>query len=222
MRQAKLSLWPADKGFHPADREIVDAEDVERVAIHHFNQLDDGTVVFLYQLRGNPERAKAVLEAHSDVLAHSISRAETDLHAYIHVDPNEMVSTIFRLPQEHSLVVQTPIECLPEGGLRVSVLGEEDTFARALEIVPDEIDVELETIREYSPDDTQLFSSLTARQQEILETAIDVGYYDVPRSATYEDVATQLDLAAVTVGEHLRKIESRVLRAITPAGRREK
>jgi predicted DNA binding protein len=218
MRYAELVLDPGPAGFHPADRQFVESAAVERVAIHHLNQLDDGTIVFLYQLRGDPEQAKAILSEESDILAYSLSREDTALHAYVHVDPNETVETVFRLPQEHSLVIETPIECLPGGALRVSVLGDQATFTEALDTVPDAFEVELETIREYSPNDRQLYSLLTERQQEILDTAIRAGYYDQPRTATYEDVAEQLDLAPVTVGEHLRKIEARILTEIAPAG----
>lgn len=220
MRHAELVLRPGGTGFNPADRAIVEADGVERVAIHHLNQLDDGTIVLLYQFRGDPDLAKSILEESTEVLAHSLSREGNDLHAYVHFEPNDTVATIFRLPQEHSLVVDTPIECLPDGAIRVSVLGEQETFTEALAVAPDVVDIELETIREYSPEDRQLYSTLTARQQEILRTAIAVGYYDVPRTATYEDIAAELDLAPVTVGEHLRKIESRVLREITPGGSR--
>ena len=216
MRYAALVIRPGADGFHPADRELVESDRIERVAIHHFNQLDDGTVVFLYQLRGDLDHARAVLEKHTDVLTHSISHEANDLHAYLHLDPNETVSTVFRIPQEHNLVVDTPIECLPDGGIRVAVLGQEATFTEALATVPDGIDLELETIRDYTPTDRHLFGTLTPRQQEILQTAVALGYYTVPRQATYDDIATELDLAPVTVGEHLRKIEAKLLTAIAP------
>lgn len=38
----------------------------------------------------------------------------------------------------------------------------------------------------------------------------------VPREATQEDIAAEPGLAAVTVGEHLRKIEATVLTGIVP------
>jgi len=214
MRYAELELSPGETGFHPADRALVESSRVERVGIDHFNQLDDGTIVFLYHLRGDVDRARAILEAHSDILTHSISGDETELHAYIHIDPNETVTTVFRLPQEHSLVVDTPIVCLPDGGIRVSVLATEETLAEALAAIPPGIDVELETLREYRPDRRRLLSSLTGRQQEVLRTATELGYYDVPRKATYEDIGEELGLSPVTVGEHLRKIEAAVLPAL--------
>lgn len=219
MRHVELVLRPEKgefRGFHPAEEAIIRSPDVERVAIHHFNQLDDGTVVFLYQVRGDIEQARDVLEGETDVLAYSISRSGNDLHGYIHFQPNDVVNALFRLPQEHSVIIDTPIECLPDGGIRVSGMAQEATITDAMGTIPKELNVELEAIGEYDPDDRQLFSMLTERQQDILLKAIDMGYYAVPRDATYEDIGDELGIAPVTVGEHLRKIESRVLTEITP------
>jgi predicted DNA binding protein len=217
MRYAELLLRSRRGGFHPAEDALIEAPDVERVAIHHMNQLDDGTIVFLYELQGNVERVREIYDAHDDIISYSISTSEdNDIHSYIHFRPNDLVDTLFRLPQEHSLVVDTPIECLPDGGIRVTVLADQETITEALGLVPSDIDVELATMGEYHPDDRQLFSLLTQRQREILVTAIDLGYYDVPRNSTYEDIADELDLAPVTVGEHLRKIEGKILKQIAP------
>jgi DNA-binding CsgD family transcriptional regulator len=216
MQYAELRILPGRTGFHPADRALVEADAVERVAIHHFNRLDDGTVALLYQLRGDPDLARSVLDAHPDVLAASIAQTGTELHAYVHFDPAAAVSDIFQLPQEYSLVVDTPVECLPDGSIRVAVIGPRQLLTDALDLVPEAVTVELESMQAYEPDARRLYSTLTDRQREILRTAVSVGYYDVPRRATYEDVAAELDLAPVTVGEHLRKVESRVLTEIVP------
>jgi predicted DNA binding protein len=216
MQYADLRLYPGRAGFHPADRAIVDADDIERVAIHHFNQLDDGTVVLLYQLRGDPEVAASVLDDHADVLAYNISRTGAELHAYIHFEPSVTAATVFELSQEYSLVVDTPVECLSDGSVRVAVLGDQATLTEALGSAPEGVEVELVSMRPYEPDSRRLYSTLTDRQQEILRAAVAAGYYEVPRGATYEDVAAELDLAPVTVGEHLRKIESRILTEIVP------
>jgi predicted DNA binding protein len=55
---------------------------------------------------------------------------------------------------------------------------------------------------------------LTERQQEVLEVALELGYYDVPRQATHNDIAERLDLSVGTVGEHLQKIEARVFKTL--------
>jgi predicted DNA binding protein len=44
----------------------------------------------------------------------------------------------------------------------------------------------------------------------VLDVALDLGYYEVPRRATHRDVAEQMDLSVGTVTEHLQKVEARV------------
>lgn len=210
MRYAELTLRPSG-GFHPADRAIAAVEGVERVAISQFSRLQDGTVVLLYQLRGDLAPVESVLEADPDVLDSGLTRTGTEIHAYVHLTPNGTVDVLTGLPQQYPLVVELPVECLPEGGLRAGVVGERETFAAALDVVPETVSVELASIRPYDPETGRPAALLTARQQEVLDAAAAAGYYDVPRKATYADVAAQLDIAPVTVGEHLRKIEARVL-----------
>lgn len=53
---------------------------------------------------------------------------------------------------------------------------------------------------------------LTNRQQEILETAIREGYFEVPRECTLAELAETLDLDKSTVSTILRRGEGRVLK----------
>lgn len=52
---------------------------------------------------------------------------------------------------------------------------------------------------------------LTDRQREALRTAYELGYFDVPRRATLEDVASELDVASSSVSERLRRAQTRLL-----------
>jgi hypothetical protein len=52
---------------------------------------------------------------------------------------------------------------------------------------------------------------LTDRQREVLETAYDMGYFEVPRAAAAEDIAAELDLDDSTVVEHLQRAERNLL-----------
>lgn len=53
--------------------------------------------------------------------------------------------------------------------------------------------------------------ALTDRQHEVIRTAFDMGYYDVPRAASTEAVADELDLDGSTVAEHLQRAERNLL-----------
>lgn len=56
--------------------------------------------------------------------------------------------------------------------------------------------------------------ALSLRQREAIEAALAIGYYDVPREATLEDVAGEIESARATAAEHLRKAESNLVSAL--------
>jgi len=59
-----------------------------------------------------------------------------------------------------------------------------------------------------------LLDHLTKKQGEVLRVAYELGYYDVPRRITSEQLGRALGMRASTVVEHLRKSEKRLLDAI--------
>lgn len=54
-------------------------------------------------------------------------------------------------------------------------------------------------------------STLTSRQRQILLTAFTLGYYDVPRKISSEDLSRHLNADKSTIVEHLRKAERKVI-----------
>ncbi|MFB6269167.1 MAG: helix-turn-helix domain-containing protein [Halobacterium sp.] len=53
---------------------------------------------------------------------------------------------------------------------------------------------------------------LTPRQQELLATAIESGYYDTPRECTLTDLAEELDTAKSTLSETLHRAEETAIK----------
>ncbi|MFH5798861.1 helix-turn-helix domain-containing protein [Haladaptatus sp. CMAA 1911] len=183
---------------------------VEGEAIHYINLLDDGTGVGLYQLRGDFERATEVLEANPDVLTCEQSAASDGL-VYLHFRANSLMTDLLGIFRRYETVVDWPMEYTDRGDLRVTMLGEDEGIREAIAELPDGIRITLEGMGEYRPDMRQLASLLTDRQRELLELAIDEGYYEIPRRATLRDLAERADISVGTVGEHLRKIEIKVI-----------
>jgi predicted DNA binding protein len=109
------------------------------------------------------------------------------------------------------LVRDMPIELTDDGAQRVTLVGTEEAFARTSPDPPDRVRIEVERMGEYHPEAGRLVDALTARQREVLEAAVDAGYYEAPREATHEDVAERVDCSPATVGEHLQKVERAVL-----------
>ena len=214
MRYVKVSLIPTRGDIDPVGEQIETDPSLTRDSILHISRLNDGTAVLLTRIRGRMDALEAILEDCEAVLSYNVSPLRDELQAYLHTEPTEAAAALLELEREHEFVLDVPIEYGPDGGLKVAVIGAEDTVRRAIEEVPDEIRVELEQLSDYDPELRELSSLLTDRQQEILDTAADLGYYEVPRGATHQDIADELELSTTTVGEHLRKIEARMLSEI--------
>lgn len=215
MRYATVVLTPVDGGFHPADRAVAADPGLTREAIYHVNRLTDGTGVMLSHVRGDERRAAEILAAQPDVLDWDIAEMDDGLHIYVHVEPNDTLETLLQLVHEYELVLDTPIVCVQEGGLEASAVGEDAVLQAVIDAIPEEIHVELVEMGDYQSGHRQLASLLTDRQREILNVAVSAGYYEEPRQVTYRDIAEKLNLSPATVGEHLRKIEGKVLREIS-------
>ena len=61
-----------------------------------------------------------------------------------------------------------------------------------------------------------VFSELTRKQTDALLTALDYGYYQVPKRLTAEEIARKQRVPRTTYEEHVRKAESKILRAMAP------
>lgn len=53
---------------------------------------------------------------------------------------------------------------------------------------------------------------LTGRQQEVIQAALDAGYFEWPRQITSDELAEELGITRATCLEHLRKAESKLIK----------
>ena len=116
------------------------------------------------------------------------------------------------ITESHKQLIGTCEPSIGEHGIVLSLLGPQKPIGdviRNFETVG--ATPNLRKLGEYSGDRSPL-STLTNRQLEVIETAFDLGYYEVPRQATTEDVAEDIDIDAATVSEHLQRGERNLLR----------
>jgi predicted DNA binding protein len=59
-----------------------------------------------------------------------------------------------------------------------------------------------------------LFGDLTSRQINALITALDHGYYSLPRGKTAEEIALELGIPRTSFTDHLRKAQNKVIHAV--------
>lgn len=83
---------------------------------------------------------------------------------------------------------------------------DQQTFTRFRTVCDNQgIDLTLHTllVEEASSDHDRY--GLTDRQRELLDVALDAGYFDIPRSASLEDVADELEISQNAASERLRR-----------------
>jgi|GEM_PF-789172 len=104
--------------------------------------------------------------------------------------------------------------CEPEvvdRGLLLSLVGSQSAIRNVLRNFEDAgVVPELHRLGEYEGGQRTL-EALTERQLEVLQTAYELGFYTVPREATIDEVATEMNLDGATVSEHLQRAERNIL-----------
>lgn len=96
-------------------------------------------------------------------------------------------------------------------GLYLSFVGAQEAIRQVLRYYHDAgASPDLRRLARYRGDGAST-SALTDRQYEVLSTALDLGFYEVPREASIDDVATALELNPSTISEHLQRAERNLL-----------
>lgn len=216
MRYLTVRLEPtASSAFHPVGKQLAEEPSIQREAIHHIELLTGNTVLTLAEGSGDRQRYEELMSESPLVEDVLVSGDERWLATSQFVVQGP-VQQLLEWRQESELVVETPIPINEDGSIRITYIGSEADFQELYNKAIDATNLAVEVVEtgEYDPDVDAFMRGLTSRQQEVLQVAVEVGYYSEPRSATHEDVAEAIGIAPTTVGTHLRKIESRVFGAL--------
>lgn len=100
---------------------------------------------------------------------------------------------------------------LGENSASMSLVGAHESISSIVEVYEAAgVSPELQKLGSYTGQGKPT-DAMTDRQQEVIQTAFDMGYYEVPRAVSTQEVATELGLDASTVAEHLQRAERNIL-----------
>ncbi|QLG28993.1 helix-turn-helix domain-containing protein [Halorarum halophilum] len=219
MRHVRLTVAPAGDGSEvPAMyRVLSDAPYLDRVVGLHWNVSGDRLGLMVYA-EGDAEAFRDGIRRIAAVLDFElVSAGDGRFYAYLRNELNELSRRLFGTFTRGSLLVVPPL-VYGDGSVTFSVFGPRDEVQAAIEQVPSPFEVTVDAVSGMGATPGLVGTSLSARQREAVEVAIDVGYYEVPRQGDYETIAARMECAPSTAAEHLRKAESKVLRAAFPRG----
>jgi DNA-binding CsgD family transcriptional regulator len=207
VRHFTLLLQPGTGLVHPIDDALAAVPDCSRESLSHLRSHEAASTL-CYWLRGDESHLPGMLDERPDVLAYDVTDdREGTFELYLRVDGG--LDTFERCFFDAGLLIDLPVTFMSRG-LRLSVIGTSPMVKHAMEHLPDGVACSVERLGATSAD-RRLLATLTDRQREVIETAFELGYYEIPRRATHADIAVALDLSGSTVDEHLRKTETRLM-----------
>ncbi|RLM59951.1 helix-turn-helix domain-containing protein, partial [Halorubrum sp. Atlit-26R] len=108
------------------------------------------------------------------------------------------------------------IEVLPSGWRQTGWFADRDTFGEFSSFWQRNADFQL--LRLTHDDESEPpGDGLTDRQREALRIAYERGYFEIPRQASLEDIAAELEISASSVSERLRRAQTELIEeAVAP------
>jgi predicted DNA binding protein len=208
-----------DQGYFDRGEQALWRAGVYFESIHSMDFLADGSVVIVYEIDASEEQLCECLDRAGDRLVDYVVTNHADpLVAQIRIHPDDVFAQALSTHRSYGLSVDFPIRYLDHDPttLEIVEIGPESELSDRIEATRDFATVDIQQIHRYEPTTGQLFQELTDRQQEVLLTALRKGYYRTPREATHEDIAADLSCSASVVGQHLRRIETKLVSSVVP------
>ncbi len=211
MKRIRLTIHPQSLDTPALYRYLTESPDIDAVETVNWN-VRTPPAGFLLRVRGDLGALRERLAADPEVTEHAVFPV-ADRDGYCVIEGR--APTESRALWEHftrgSLMTVPPVEWNDDGSSTVTLVGTESDVQALVDGVPGDIRVDAERVGSGRIDRRTALDRLTDRQREAVAAAVDLGYYDTPRSATVADVATELDRAISTVGEHLQRAEAKVM-----------
>jgi len=195
---------------------LANSDAIEEARVLEVNTTVDGVETFLFAIDGDTDAfASGAAETPGVESVEVADYDEGPSYALLVMRPLEtsLFDALHRADPLSGFVFRTPM-IYRDGAMHGRVVGDPEALQRAFGDMPEVFDIEVEEIGRFRGTLEEPATTLSERQREAVDTALALGYYDQPRGATQADVAEVLDCSPQTAGTHLRKAESKVMRAV--------
>jgi hypothetical protein len=215
MDRVRITITPPDAYLPPVYRELTrEATYLDRVEIVNWN-VAEPPVGFLLRVRGDYERLARTLRDGTNVRDFELfPNGEGEAYCFLAAEGPTVGRPLFENFTRKDLLTVPPVACHDDGSSTFTLVGTEPAIQAAVDGVPDGVDVTVEAVGAGPVAPDGAVDGLSPRQRAAVRAALGIGYYDVPRTATTEDVARELGCATATASEHLRKAEARLVSAV--------
>mgnify|MGYP000135609996 CR=1 FL=1 len=212
--RARITADGREGDIHPMYDLWTNADFVERSDALQWNFTGDALGMLHYAI-GDAEAFEVAVEDIPQVIGYELLPVGEDaFYVYVRDATTDALGELFGPITEGGLIVVPPIRYHEDGTVTFSLFGPDAEIQAAVEAVPDVVDVTIEAVGSLQATAQTGAAALSTRQREAITTAVEIGYYEIPRQASHEDVAEAIDCAPSTAAEHLQKAESTLISTI--------
>lgn len=197
-----VSLTPLD--------DVIGSLSVKADALLSMNFPGRSKATFIYWMVGSPDSINRELERSEHIIHVDTSPFNNDnfgLHVHTEMTDEYLLNRLLEYP----VILDTPIDFDPGHEATLRIITPKDVSKGIRQSFASRSGVDLEKAGFCRPTGEDPLDVLTDRQEEILRSAVQEGYYEIPREINHLELGDQLGISSTTVGEHLRKIESRLI-----------
>lgn len=212
MKRVQITISPPERFMPPVYRLLTrEASYLSAVDIVNWN-VAQPPVGFLLRLRGDYERLEETITDVENVReCEFFANGPREAYCFLAASDVTVGRALFENFTRDDLLTVPPIACHDDGSSTFTIIGTETAIQDAVDGVPNDVDVLVEAVGTGPVAPNNVAEGLSPKQRRAVEVAVRVGYYEVPRQATTEDVADELGCATATASEHLRKAEANIL-----------
>ena len=111
-----------------------------------------------------------------------------------------------------NIYVYPPYGIDSERGMEIRMYGLSDSIRRFVGLVKAVMPPDSISVQTFKANGESEYEFLTEKQREVLELAVSRGYYDDGSEVTLKQLADEMGIARSTIGEHLKRVESEIMK----------
>jgi DNA-binding CsgD family transcriptional regulator len=111
-----------------------------------------------------------------------------------------------------NIYVYPPYGIDSERGMEIRMYGLSDSIRRFVGLVKAVMPPDSISVQTFKANGDSDYGFLTEKQKEVLALAVRRGYYDEGSVVTLKQLADEMGIARSTIGEHLKRVESEIMK----------
>lgn len=204
MKYLRLALRRTAADAHPLHRAVMERADIDGARLLQWRLRSDEPAN-LVAFDGTRAAVDAVLDAAPFVASYHLGDSADPVYAWVRQSRHELEPSLVAAFTRERLLAVPPIAFGVDGVVRVTVVGPADALRTALAAAAETARVDVERVGDYREGGGRGAEAATDRQRDAARTALRMGYFDVPRRASLDEVAAELGCARSTASERVRK-----------------